>query len=200
MNAKIPPTSFSRTAPKRPFKTIEGVQRFFQLTTKEVDLIRSLARVADPNGREHLEFVKLAESAPNTFIELGPALFSFPYQDTHRTHWPEDQRQTVAVENRAWAVAKCGNPELAVEIFAKVAFELPEVFIDIFIALMIDSVQDETKLIRTIFHALKKKPGFNVQDVFELINKKIERKFPDENVAKAEKEKILQSYKEVMME
>jgi len=200
MNAKIPPTSFSRTAPKRPFKTIEGVQRFFQLTTKEVDLIRNLAKAADPNGRERLEFVSLAESAPETFIKLGPALFSFPYQDTHRTHWPEDQRQTVAVENRAWAVAKCGNTEIAVEVFAKVAFELPEVFTDIFTALMVDSVQDETKLICTIFYALKKKPGFNIQDVLELINRKIERKFPDENVATAEKEKILESYKEVMIE
>lgn len=197
MSTKVPTALLSRTAPKILPRAIKKVQRFFRLTRNEVDLIYNLAKVADPDGGETLEFVRLAESAPRTFIKLAPALFSFPCLDHHRVSWTPNERQTIAVENRAWAVAKCGNPELAVEVFTRVELELPEVFADIFRALILDSDQNETELIRTIFCALQKKPSFNVQDVFGLIEKKIEHKFRDDNVARIEREKVLQSYERI---
>jgi|GEM_PF-7108447 len=131
--------------------------RNFKLSRKHRNLVSSLAKEADTDGGRCSLFVSTAKNASSDLINLGPALFSFPPQAFHRTEkngWPLESQMITAFENRAWAVAKCGNPFVAAKVFLNVAEKSEKEGLMILASLVTDAHKDEYGLLHAIFQVM----------------------------------------------
>lgn len=135
--------------------SIEDVAKYYGLGPREHEVLAGL--VKGTIAGESMDVKGMAEDDADLFLKVAPLLFFLP----------EDI--TDAFDNRARAIAKCGRPELAAGIFAKVQLQDEIVFariVDVLIT-WADHKEEEVLLLRNIFLAIQKETRFRIEPMLK---------------------------------